>query len=766
MAKYYVREDVSMTLFRIIPDRSVSNNQNRKFWRLIHELLSLDHPLRSRLARDGMTFRYRFRDVIWFDVVMKAKNDTRKVEFYICVPEKFARTVKQKLTDKHPQITVEEVPLDNTCIPETAEITEYRYTKHDILSLRCDDREQESPISSIINAAYDMQDGDFVRLSVGMERVDRNKWKGIADYAWSQLDKKRVPSRVRFDGTRIMHSFEDLARLLAFEVKSIIDDTMQAIQNSFFKSDTPIAERKKPSFSNTEYKALMMNGDLSTETKKKRFETTFKTRIRLAVDSESRSRRHLIRYSISNALAELAGDNTIEPHPVRVNIRAKVIDELNSYQFRILDRDINVMSAKEIGKLHQLPTADLQRKYSDLLDTKQYFEADICKELRADKGIYIADANIRGETIPIRLPAGEKNWDELCLPHIVIGGMGQGKTEGFAANWLVEAVRNGFGGIAIDAAKKEIGKVVSAALPPDQVKIFNLARTAFSLDWCEVKHANHSKNMLKDVVMAFFDDEDGTGIQTKRYIEAAVFAMQTGRLSEIIKIFEDDEYRNEVVKKMTDTIHKQTLASFSEKSEARQMQILDPIYNRLNTILGDEWLLECMESNRSIDMVEIMSQKKAFIFDVPDSDGLTEQQINLIVNLLSSKIAMAMRLRPEEKQFPFFVLYDEPDQYLRSAAIWDSLATKSRKYRVGFIWMFHTWSQIPKKTQEIIRGAMPHFHIYPGDVTNFKSLEHYLDPLTVDDGLKLKKFHAINCIRINSEMKSFIAHMSPPPRKV
>jgi hypothetical protein len=43
--------------------------------------------------------------------------------------------------------------------------------------------------------------------------------------------------------------------------------------------------------------------------------------------------------------------------------------------------------------------------------------------------------------------------DELCLPRIVIGGMGTGKTKGYGANFTAEAVRNGLSAVTIDVAK-------------------------------------------------------------------------------------------------------------------------------------------------------------------------------------------------------------------------------------------------------------------------------------------------------------------------
>src|SRR5690606_29996007 len=120
------------------------------------------------------------------------------------------------------------------------------------------------------------------------------------------------------------------------------------------------------------------------------------------------------------------------------------------------------------------------------------------------------------------------------------------------------------------------------------------------------------------------------------------------------KIFEDEGYRKEIIDNMQDGIHKMTLEDYSSMSDGKKAQVLSPILNRLDTILGDQYLSECMESDESLDMVELMSQRKAFIIDVPKSE-LGPEAVDVIVNLLSTKIDLAMTLRKEENQFPFFV---------------------------------------------------------------------------------------------------------------
>lgn len=231
------------------------------------------------------------------------------------------------------------------------------------------------------------------------------------------------------------------------------------------------------------------------------------------------------------------------------------------------------------------------------------------------------------------------------------------------------------------------------------------------------------------------------------------------------RFLEDDEYRAQVTKSLPDGMHRSTLESLGEESPARRRQISGPIYNRLDTLLGDTYLSECLNSRHSLDMVDLMSRRQAVIIDVPKA-MLGAEVVDLVVNLLSVKIGLAMTLRAERNQFPFFVIFDEPHQILRSARIWKSAAVESRKWRAGYVWMFHSWEQIPRDLAEIIKAAGPHYHLYPSSKKTFIDLREEIAPFTVEDSLKLQRWHAINVMRVGGEVqKSFIAKMAPPPSK-
>ncbi len=165
--------------------------------------------------------------------------------------------------------------------------------------------------------------------------------------------------------------------------------------------------------------------------------------------------------------------------------------------------------------------------------------------------------------------------------------------------------------------------------------------------------------------------------------------MQQLKLSEIICIFTDGAYRKHIIAHMSLGIHRDTLEQFERESDARKNQILSPILNRLDIILGDAYLAECMECDKGIDMVEVWSEPgMCTVIDVPDKRIHVQRRI-------CSSIGFPLKLGQRKKEFPFAIIYDEPHQYLRSVELWKSVAVEARKYRLAYHWLFHSWEQIP-----------------------------------------------------------------------
>lgn len=78
--------------------------------------------------------------------------------------------------------------------------------------------------------------------------------------------------------------------------------------------------------------------------------------------------------------------------------------------------------------------------------------------------------------------------------------------------------------------------------------------------------------------------------------------------------------------------------------------------------------------------------------------------------------------------------------------------------------MFHSWEQIPRHLAEIIKSALPHYHLYTSSKETYRGLAEEIQPYTVEDALKTPRFHAINVIRAGGiTQRPFLARMTPPP---
>lgn len=746
--EFFRVEDPEMITLRVIPDRTVDNKQNFKLMRALHEFYQA--PL-ARVGFGRWFIRYTPKSRVWYDVVL-TKDE---MKFYFTVPRRWETYTRQKISGCWPRVSVDRADPSELAIPlKDTKACELVYKRHNIFALHVDRTEDTQPLGAIMSACRDMADGDLARLSICADPNHRLNWQDQAEQAHKQFAQGKTPQRRTISkrkallsaGTTLESIFQQFGGLVLSFLGHNEDDKPQAKQMDLDKRE------------------ILIEGNLQRSTTSKRNEPTFSTRIRVASHSTDDNRREITSRALANSFIDVAGDNELERVDVGPRATVRILCEINRHRLKLgslLEMDTNIMSASELGKLAQIPGPGLQDDYADQLETIKLRQDGPPASVSGD-GIALGHTELKKERVPIYKPIS--NYEELCLPDIIIGGMGCGKTKGQAANTAVEAVNHGFGAVTIDPAKRELGCEIMAALTPDRYIHIDLSKVRIGLDWRESFHAEHMTTRLANTILSFFSME-GTEMQTERFLFAAVVAMRTRKLGEILKIFENDNYREECIKTMADGINKTTLIEFGLYTNDRKRGILAPIYNRMAVIFRDQYLAECMECDDGLDFWELMQQPKIVIIDIPD-DTFDPLAKDLLINLISTKIDIAMRLRPEEKQFPFFIVMDEPHQYLRSAKLWTAAAVESRKFRVKYCWLFHSWEQIPMELAEIILSAGPHFHIYRSSEKTYKSLRHFLEPYTVEDVTKMPLYHAINIIRANLETtRPFMAKMLEPPSK-
>ncbi|MEH7254352.1 ATP-binding protein [Neobacillus niacini] len=713
-----------MIHFKITPD---SRLDNKHVEQLAQTLCIYTSPL-ERWNSKGFT-RSPFTS---FETILEKQNTS----FVLTIPKEYEALAKKALETAWTKSAIEKTTDPFTDEPQFT--SQLSFQQHYMFALKVN-KNSLGVIPSLLETINALEKNEKIYIQTIGTPAEKDWFIG-ASSAYERFKKGEMPQKWQFNKKVIANSLVKIAAYAALEMANITTELITG------------KEMEKVDLNGGERAVILKDGKLSAATLQKTKAEAYEAEIRIGVVA-SKERATTLMRMVTMSFRELDGENQLVPHTNNRTWRKMKERKIGN----MLNKDY--YSIAEISRLHLLPTGDLQEKYK--IPHIDNLELEVNKILTSG-GLYLGDVEVKKKVMKVYQTT--ENHDILCLPRVVIGGMGSGKTRGYAANFMVEAVRNGFGALAIDPAKGEIFQEVSNVLSTDQIVKIQLGEIPFSLDWREVNRSKKAKNRLANTILGFFaTSNEEAGAQTSRYIRAAVMAMKTGKLSEIIRIFEDKDYRVKLIENMPDNLHKVTLMSFEKESDKRKAQILSPIYNRLDIILGDEYLSECMECDTGIDLVELMEQKKAIIINVPKSD-LGPDAVDLIVNLLTSKLDLAMTLRSEEKQHPFFAVFDEPHQFLKSAKTWKAAAVESRKWRLGYVWLFHSWEQIPKDLAEIIKSAGPHYTIYNSSKKTFKDLAEEISPYAVEDGLKLKRHHAINVLRAGNEIqKPFICKMAVPP---
>ena len=736
--------------YKITPDSSVRNNRTEDIVKSIAEQYKL--PI-DRFIHNGMIIRgIKVQERFAFEIAF----ENERVSFYFYCPEPIAPLMFRRISSVWDKATIEEVEMDKNFDEKSTQIYQLVYKKHDIYALHTDANDN-LPLNSLIESGKLVGNDERAKVFAYFEPIYQLAWQNEMSESWRKLTSGISPRK--WNG-----NLKNIAIAAGVSVAKLLGELVNGMASVFSNENT------SSNIYNKQHSDPMASRfsieHLTPATRQKRSKMGIKTYLYTIAESENEQRADMIARTLATSFNDLSGDNELEPRKIQSkHKKSDVLNVINTRRPPKINFGANYMSTAEASKIVQIPGKELQRNYPEI-DRIDTLETQIDNKLLDENGIYLGTTRYKGKRLKIYHPISDH--DELCLPHIGIGGMGQGKTKGLLSNWVVETVKKGFGCIAIDPAKGEIGDQVEKCLSPDKIIRMNLGNMVFSLDWCEALHHEKARARLAGTIVSFFNINEETTGQTERYLRAAVMAMKTGRVIELFKIFQDTNYLEQVTKDMPEGMNKTTLEDLLNKlKNGKGSSILNPIYNRLNMIMSDPHLFECMESENSLDFVDLLTQRKAIIIDVPDTDCDPTAK-DIIVNLVASKIDLAMRLREKVhgkgSEFPFFICLDEPHQYLKSANIWTRAVVESRKYKVGYFWTFHYWEQIPTTFQKGIKNALPHYFLYPSSKLTFKSLDEEIKPFELEDALKIKRWHALTLIRSGGEpLKPFVCKMAKPP---
>lgn len=716
-----------MIHLKVIPDTKIDNTQVETLSRSLSSYKSLI----SRWDKEKK--RFGKHPFLSFETVLKKEGSF----FLLTVKDESEKIARKAIESTFPKATIQ--AIEEPFIKAPLRMSELNFANHYFLSLRVDKR-SNSLLSAILDTTLMLSDDEEIYLQ-SLAVPAGNDWYIGAIEAYKKFKKGELPRKIRLDKQYLGKT------ALLLTTKAMVGAVNTIVSLTGGKLEDPI------DLDQAERSMILKDGYLRQETIHKARGEAYDVSIRIGIVCDNQDRARDLTRMIATAYRSLDGDN----HLIDKKINPERGFNLMKERKADLKLQKDYMSTLEFSRMLLLPTSALQEKYK--IENVSSLVNPLPDRLLKG-GLWLGSQKIKGKTEKVFFPL--TNDDETCLPRAVIGMMGSGKST-FGETIIAEMVLAGYGGMILDPAKGIQGDQLEAFLPPEKVIRIRIGETPISLDWREAKHSLKSKGRLANTILSFFaNSSDEAGAQTSRFIRASVMAMKGDKLSEILSILEDPKTREEAISRLPEGIHKVTLTDLHNHSDGRRRQILEPILNRFDMILGDEFLAECFEADQGIDLVELISQKKAVIIDFPKSI-LGSEGVEIIGSLLNTKLDLAMTLRKEEDQAPFLICQDEPHQYSKSSRVWKNLLVESRKWRVGMIFCFHDWKQIDPDLRSIIKSSGVNYHLYATSSHTYRDLLAELAPFTVEDCLKTKSYQAINIIRSGGDyIKPFLLDMAPP----
>jgi hypothetical protein len=792
LKRFVRKEDPKRTVLRITPHSSVLNSTSRKIQSSLFDLLSVKPAKYPWQHKQGLFILIKPTPDFWWITRLYANDTDKKVEYYVCLPSEFVDAFKTKFSnhEQWKRCTLEEVKLKKRirvngrkyrfklAIPkkkkpqskdweyfefpaeEKTDIYSLKYKRHDIFSLNFDYSEQKKPARDIVSITNELKAGESASIYIRTEPVDRMKWKKLSDYAWKIWDKGDVPYRAGLDPVRL---FRDLFKFTSFvlqEAKSLVDDVLHGLHKAvMIKAEEKPNKKELQKPKNPDREQLLVNGDIPLS-KKKRNLPAFKTSIRYTVTSDDEVRRGMVARSVANAYEELNGDNCLQP--VKINFRAKkALNDLRNW--KVEDIDPNIMSVDEVGKLEQLPTAEVQLEFKDALESNQKIEIEVPKVFLDDSGIFVGTTTDRNQVHNIHI--SKKRTDTMMTSRAFVGSPRQGKDQALI-NLIVESKRkHGIGAVIPDwidernidkdGHQRGLSDAIRDSLPPEDVIDIDCS----DYDWPiylglqnvlkAFSNARIAADDVSKIITNFLMDDDMNLHTTREYLRDAA-KVCSGDWLDIKRLFTDDDFRKAKIDKMEQTnIGDADLWKMfhEDMTDAQRSSIFTPVNVRLGEILNDEVLapILCQRPNPEADIQQWISNGKVVI-------------LRMKINSMSAKILahfIVMMVYLIKRQLdgngaPTWLVLNEPHQVETSSftKFLSRILVEGPKFKLAPVLAFHHLGKghLSQELIDNLSSANISWHLfYNSNIKTYEKLQAYIEPtFTPDTAMKMTpQYHFI-----------------------
>ena len=772
-----------MITYKITPDYNVSNSNNDVVTQALAS--TYETPL-YRL--NLMKKEYKLLRQAHFDIVLSHKE----ASFYITINKVFANLIKSKMETVWKGCAIQEVDIKaiGDFDIEKSEVSELVLKDYNFKSISTN-KGDLYPLTNMLGITRDLLKDEKIRVHMAMQPMKRIDWVAIAKDEYKEFQNGRIVDRQVSDKEKVF--------IAAFQGLEVILNLWIELKMLFFESILgifmPEEKEEKQQIAITIDSLESIKEDnrlkgLTTETHYKMSSEALNVKMNIISQSDSKERRKINMLSVSNSYKDLKGDNEIVVRQLDRKRQKK--DFANIVNLCITPIKKNVFSDKEAAKLIQLPQKTLQEQYKiTRIDTR---EVEIVEELRKG-GIRLGVAEEKGQDIPVFHPT-DKN-SQGCT-WIIAAGQGGGKTT-LGKNIMYDSYKMGNANIVIEYLQDcQISRDLEKVIPPEDRIVINAddmeslpplaypeasKRITENTDkWERLKVANLLAHQVEYLINTVSDEKSGDlTVRMTRFLFSAamaVFIHPDTTVSDVFGCLRDYNKRQGWVnlarksglfEKDDEIFYDLRELDKEEKGKAvgTRDDLIAGILNRIAALTKDITLKEMLRKPISYkhDFIKYIEEGKTILIKIPEKDNLKSPSVrDTIATYWFTRIWLCLQMREQGSHNRMTkILFDEIENTPTLTEFISHHIHEFRRHQLGAIFTVHYMEQFKKLLTPIMNVGMSIQLLAGTSEHAFKMFSNLMQPFTLEDGLNLKQFQALNIINYGNQYARFIGWLPPKP---
>ncbi|MFT7184401.1 MAG: hypothetical protein ACI9QC_000743 [Oceanicoccus sp.] len=581
------------------------------------------------------------------------------IDFYIVVPQTLVSLVEKQLTAYYPDTYIEEVPDYNLFTEDSKAAYCYMtIAKPFLFPIRTHQRMTSDPLNNIVNAVskLDAHEGAAIQIMI----------RPVAN-GWQKKGRAEAKNLLEDKSSSLLGSLNPL---------SWIGDMLTLLFRGESTPSGPDSPGRTTPMMDEQVKAI----------EEKNTQFGFEAIIRLVAVSDEMNQAKTILTSMKSSFAQYATtDNNA------LTVKDKYMGDLVShFLMRDMKRPLRfkkmILCPEELASLFHIPNIKYNRAPN--INWQNYKIAPPPANL-GKEGLLLGHNVYRGVKTPVYM----KNEDRF-RHFYVIGQTGTGKSSVLQV-MIRQDLKNGKGVCVIDPH----GQLIEDLLPfipkerADDVIYFNpgdLDRP-MGLNLLEAPTPEERDMVAMDAmnIMIKLFNEEVFGPRIQDYFRNGCLTLMEseggGALTDIVRLFTDDDYQKEKVKTVTNPIVRSFWENQMAKTGAREKQEMIPYFaSKFGQFVTNGLMRNIIGQTKSaFDFGDVMNNGKILMVNLSkgETGDINSKLLGMIIVSKLQIAALARQKLAKEDRRDFFLYIDEFQNYVTDSI--EVILSEARKYRLS-----------------------------------------------------------------------------------